>query len=157
MNRTTLLAGLLTGSFAATMAASFVTFANSIAPADVQVTKLSINEPLTDQPGDATEGRNVFADRKLGNCLACHANSDMKDKLFHGEVGPVLDGVAARWTPEQLRTIVVNSKLVFTENTVMPAFYSLDVGENVRENLVGETILTAQQVEDLVAYLATLN
>lgn len=138
------------------MAFSVCAFADLVAPQDVQVSQLSIAESLSGNPGDPIEGRNVFANRKLGNCLACHASRDLNDQLFHGEVGPALDGVAARWTPEQLRTIVVNSKLVFTELTVMPAFYSLDVGENVREDLKGKTILTAQQVEDVVAYLATL-
>jgi len=88
--------------------------------------------------------------------LACHANSDLNDQLFHGEIGPVLDGVASRWSEGQLRTILVNAKAVFTKDTVMPGFYSLDVGEDVREDLIGKTILTAQQVEDLVAYLSTL-
>ncbi len=143
--------------FLATMAVSIAALADTVAPADVEVAQLSITESLSGKPGDAVEGRKVFADRKLGNCLACHANSDLSEQLFHGEVGPSLDGVAARWKPEQLRTIVVNSKLVFTDLTVMPAFYSLDVGVNVREDLEGTTILTAQQVEDVVAYLATLN
>ena len=64
--------------------------------------------------------------------------------------------MAERWTPEELRAIVINSKAVFGEQTVMPGFYSLDVGVNVREDLVGKTILTAEQVESIVAYLATL-
>lgn len=142
--------------FIASIAVSLCALANDIAPQDVQVSQLNINESLSGQPGNPVEGRKVFADRKLGNCLACHANSDLAEQLFHGEVGPALDGVAKRWKPEQLRTIVVNSKLVFTELTVMPAFYSLDVGADVREDLIGKTILTAQQVEDVVAYLATL-
>lgn len=157
MIRTTLPAGLLLASLVTSMSVFVSALAEDVAPSDVQVTALSIEQPLTDQPGNAEEGREVFSNRQLGNCLACHANSDMKDILFHGEVGPVLDGVATRWKPEQLRTIVVNSRLVFTDLTVMPAFYSLDVGEDVREDLQGTTILTAQQVEDLVAYLATLN
>ena len=57
---------------------------------------------------------------------------------------------------EIVRTIVVNAKAVFTKETVMPGFYSLEVGEDVRKDLVGKTILTAQQVEDVVAYLTTL-
>src|SRR3546814_14565870 len=75
-------------------------------------------------------------DRKLGNCLACHANSDLSEQLFHGGVGPSLDGAGERWTPEQLRAIVVDSKAVFGEQSVMPGFYSLDVGVNVRKALV---------------------
>jgi sulfur-oxidizing protein SoxX len=115
-----------------------------------------VSKSLTGKPGDVAEGRKAFANRKLGNCLACHANSDMSEQLFHGEVGPPLDGVASRWSEEQLRAIVVNSKAVFGEQTVMPGFYSLDVGKHVRKDLIGKTILTAEQVESIVAYLGTL-
>jgi len=130
--------------------------ADITAPADVEIKELSVDKPLTGEAGNAESGREIFANRKQGNCLACHANSDMADQLFHGEVGPALDGVAGRWNEGQLRTILVNAKAVFTEQTVMPGFYTLEVGEDVREDLVGKTILTAQQIEDLVAYLATL-
>ena len=67
-----------------------------------------------------------------------------------------LDGVGDRWSPEQLRAIVVNSKAVFGPQTVMPGFYSLDVGAHVADEFKGKTILTADQVESIVAYLATL-
>ncbi len=140
---------------AATAVVQFAVAAET-APGDVEIKNLSIDQPLTDTAGDAVSGKDVFSNRKLGNCLACHANSDMKDQLFHGEIGPGLDGVASRWNEGQLRTILVNAKAVFTEDTVMPGFYSLEVGEDVRENLIGKTILTAQQIEDLVAYLSTL-
>jgi sulfur-oxidizing protein SoxX len=140
----------------AALAMTGLVVADVTSPEDVKIENLAISMPLTSQPGSAEEGRNVFANRKLGNCLACHANSDMADQLFHGEVGPSLDGAGTRWKPEQLRTIVVNAKAVFSDQTVMPGFYSLDVGENVREDLIGKTILTAQQIEDLVAYLETL-
>jgi len=130
--------------------------AGETAPADVEIKDLSVDKPLTDQAGNAESGREIFSNRKQGNCLACHANSDMADQLFHGEVGPNLDGVASRWKEGQLRTILVNAKAVFTDETVMPGFYTLEVGEDVREDLIGKTILTAQQIEDLVAYLATL-
>ena len=62
------------------------------APADVEIKDLVIENSLTGSAGDPAEGRKVFADRKLGNCLACHANSEMADQQFHGEVGPSLDG-----------------------------------------------------------------
>ena len=62
----------------------------------------------------------------------------------------------SRWTPAQLRAIVIDSKVVFGPDTVMPGFYSLKVGKNPRKDLVGKTILSAAQVEDIVAYLATL-
>ena len=130
--------------------------AMDMAPTDVKVVDGKVAESLTGKPGDVAEGRKFFADRKLGNCLACHANSDMSEQLFHGEVGPPLDGVAERWSEAELRAIVVNSKAVFGEETVMPGFYSLDVGKHVRKDLVGKTILTAEQVESIVAYLGTL-
>lgn len=130
--------------------------AGEIGPKEVAFVDYAVPEPLTGEAGDPAEGRKVFADRKLGNCLACHQNSEMSEQLFHGEVGPPLDGVASRWSPEQLRAIVVNSKEVFGPDTVMPAFYSLEVGKHVREDLVGKTILSAAEVEAVVAYLATL-
>jgi len=131
-------------------------YADTTAPGDVKIENLAVADSLTGQSGDVVEGRKIFANRKQGNCLACHVNSEMQEHLFHGGVGPSLDGVGARWQPAMLRTIVVNAKAVFTDETVMPGFYSLDVGENVRKDLIGKTILSAQQVEDVVAYLATL-
>lgn len=130
--------------------------AEDIAPAAVQVKEGAVTASLTGAAGDPVAGRKIFANKKLGNCLACHANKDMSKQLFHGEVGPPLDGVASRWKPEELRAILVNSKAVFGPNTVMPGFYSLDVGKNVRKDLIGKTILSAEQVEAIVAYLTTL-
>lgn len=118
--------------------------------------ELEVAKSLTGKPGDATKGADVFSNRKLGNCLACHANMAMNNQLFHGDVGPELDGVGDRYSEGQLRAIVIDSKMVFGEETVMPGFYSLKVGVNVREQSVGKTILSAEQVEDLVAYLVTL-
>ncbi|WP_206454809.1 sulfur oxidation c-type cytochrome SoxX [Aurantimonas marina] len=127
------------------------------APTDVAFTDMAVTESLAGQPGDPEKGREIFADRSLGNCLACHANKDLSGQLFHGTVGPAMDGVATRWEPAQIRAIVANAKQVFGEQTVMPGFYTLDVGVNVAEKFKGKTILTAQEVEDVVAYLGTLN
>ncbi len=127
-----------------------------ISPDDVPFDgSMQVNESLTGKAGDPTEGRKVFANRKLGNCLACHAASDQSDQLFHGEVGPSLDGVASRYPEGLLRTLVINAKKVFSERTVMPGFYSNEQGARVAEKFKGKTILTAQQVEDVVAYLTT--
>lgn len=125
-------------------------------PKDVRFDETMVKASLTGEPGNAATGRKTFADKKLGNCLACHQNKDMSDQQFHGEVGTPLDGVAERWKLEELRAIVVNSKKVFGPETVMPGFYTLDVGVNVAKPFQGKTILTAQQVEDIVAYLGTL-
>lgn len=130
--------------------------AQIVAPQDVKIKDNAVAVSLIGKPGDAAAGRKFFVDKKLGNCLACHADKDLSKELFHGDVGPSLDGVASRWTPEQLRAIVVNAKAVFGPQTVMPGFYSLDVGKNVRKDLVGKTILSADQVEGIVAYLSTL-
>jgi len=130
--------------------------ASTTAPGDVVIENLSVDNPLTDVAGDPVKGKAIFINRKQGNCLACHANSDMNDQLFHGGVGPSLDGAGGRWTEGQLRTILVNAKAIFTEQTVMPGFYSLDVGADVRKDLIGKTILEAQQIEDLIAYLSQL-
>ena len=79
----------------------------------------------------------------------------MPEESFHGEVGPEMTGAADRWSAEELRGIVSNSKMMF-EGTIMPAFYR-DTGlERPLEKFAGQTILTAQQVEDVVAYLQTL-
>lgn len=126
------------------------------APNDVTFDDMKVSQSLTGQPGDPEKGRLVFSDRRLGNCLACHANADMKKELFHGEIGPDLTGVAGRYDETQLRAIVVNAKQVFGERTIMPAFYRIIEGQRVREDLIGKPILTAEQVEDLVAYLTTL-
>ncbi|MDP2122493.1 MAG: sulfur oxidation c-type cytochrome SoxX [Hoeflea sp.] len=135
---------------------STAALASEIAPEAVEFTDDGVVASLTGTPGDPAEGAKVFKNTGLGNCLACHVNADMESDQFHGDVGPPLDGVASRWDEPLLRAIVVNSKVVFTDETVMPGFYSLEVGKGVAENFVGKTILTAQQVEDVVAYLVTL-
>ncbi len=142
---------------AASLTVAGSALAETVAPDDVKIEDMEIAVSLSGQPGDAVVGRETFADRKKGNCLACHVNSDLSEQLFHGEVGPALDGVADRWTPEQLRAIVVDSKQVFGEQTIMPGFYSMNVGINVAEDHKGKTILSAQDVEDVVAYLTTLS
>lgn len=133
-----------------------VAYAEDVAPNNVKFADNSVAESLTGKPGDAAAGAKVLVDRKLGNCLACHQVSAQSKELFHGDVGPSLDGAGSRWKPEELRAIVTDSKQVFGPETVMPGFYSLNVGVNVRKDLVGKTILTAEQVEDVVAYLETL-
>lgn len=131
-------------------------WAADIAPSDVAFDEYgAVAAALTQTPGDAANGAKVFANRKLGNCLACHANADMSDAPFHGEVGPPLDGVGSRWEAAELRGIVSNSKMTFPD-TIMPAFYINAGYERALEKFEGKPILSAQDVEDLVAYLMTL-
>lgn len=132
-----------------------VAMAGAVKPADVAFADGTIESSLTGVAGDAVAGRSVFANRKQGNCLACHTNGDLSEESFHGEVGPPIDGVADRWSEAELRAIVTNSKMVF-EGTIMPAFYVDSGFERPLEDFAGQSILTAQQVEDVVAYLMTL-
>ena len=148
MNTKVVLAAI--AAFAASAA-----IAEGVKPMDVAFADGVVEASLTGQAGDAVEGRKVFMNRKLGNCLACHQNSDMMEQPFHGEVGPPLDGAADRWTPGELRGIVSNAKQMFPD-TIMPAFY-IDAGyTRALEKFEGKSILSAQQVEDVVAYLQTL-
>lgn len=137
------------------MLAGSSAFAADVMPANVVFNDGVVGAALTAQAGDPAAGRKVFMNRKLGNCLACHANEDMSDQSFHGEVGPALDGVADRWEAAELRGIVVNSKMMF-EGTIMPAFYKDGGFERNLKKFQGKSILNAQQVEDVVAYLLTL-
>lgn len=111
---------------------------------------------LTAEPGNAERGREWFQNRKLGNCLACHQNDELAEQPFHGEVGPELNGVADRYSTAALRGIVVNSKIALSEETMMPSFYRKKNGARPAKDFKDKSILTAQQVEDVVAYLLTL-
>lgn len=129
--------------------------AGEVAPGDVEIVDGAITTSLTGEPGDPVRGKAAFTGRKLGNCLACHQVTELMDEQqFHGEVGPALDGIGDVYSAAELRAQVVNSKAA-NPQTIMPAFYR-DTGLNrVRKGFEG-TILTAQQVEDIVAYLTTL-
>jgi sulfur-oxidizing protein SoxX len=116
----------------------------------------TIPAPLTSEPGDPAAGKKVVIDRRLGNCLSCHEISTLRSQEFHGEIGPPLVGAGGRWDRATLRMIVVNPKKVFGPQTVMPAFFRIDGLNRVRPEFAGKPILTAQQVEDVLAYLATL-
>ncbi len=133
-----------------------VASAEAVAPDKVMIDDMTVGQSLTGQAGSAEAGRKTFASRKLGNCLACHANADLKNELFHGQVGPPLDGVADRYEVPQLRAILVNSKMVFGEQTIMPSFYKVFNGQRTQEKFHNKTILSAEQVEDIITYLTTL-
>ena len=139
---------------ASTLGVSAV-LAETLAPMQVAYVDGAVEQSLTGVAGDAAAGRDVFANRKLGNCLACHMNEDWSEQSFHGEVGPPLDGVGERWSVAELRGIVSNSKMMFPDS-IMPAFYVDDGFVRPLESFAGKSILTAQQVEDVVAYLQTL-
>ena len=130
-------------------------FARAAETIKLDVVDGALPKSLTSAPGSADAGQQVFLNRTLGNCLACHQVSSLKSEEFHGQVGPSLDGVASRYSEAQLRLIVANPKLIFAD-TVMPAFYRNEGLNRVRPEFVGKSILTAAQVEDVVAFLETL-
>ncbi len=115
----------------------------------------AIQQSLTGKPGDAAEGVKTFTNRKLGNCLGCHQVTALAKEPFHGEIGPSLDGVAGRYSEAQLRMQVVNAK-VLNPDTIMPAFYRTEGLHRVLDNFKDKPILTAEEVENVVAYLKTL-
>lgn len=136
----------------------------------------AINEALSDKPGDPEKGLQWMAHRRLGNCLACHEISAVLERAEktpnievtnlagqtssqplgnHGEIGPSLDGIASRYSEGELRMLVVDPKAVFPD-TIMPAFHKNSGFTRVHPDCQGLTILSAQQVEDVVAFLGTL-
>jgi len=113
--------------------------------ADYKIEGDGIPKPLTSEPGSAARGRALLAKREAATCLKCHSIKD-KDFAGGGSKGPALDGVGANLTPAQLRLSVVDLSRV-TRNTEMPSFHKSG-GDAPK--------LSAQEVEDVVAFLRTL-
>ena len=120
-----------------------------------KITDDAIKASLTGKAGDAAKGKKLAVNRKKGNCLACHVISDLKDQPFHGDVGPSLDGVADRYSEGEIRLRIVNPK-TSNEDTIMPAFYRTKGLFRLIKKFKGKTVLSAQEVEDLVAYMMTM-
>lgn len=137
-------------------------YAGDVAPGDVKFDGYEVAESLTGTPGNPEEGRKILTTKSMGNCVSCHAAEAYEDVPFHGEVGPWLDGAGERWSEAELRGILVNAKMAF-EGTVMPAFYKIDGFTRPGNAYTGKAaegaldpLLSAQQIEDVVAYLLTL-
>jgi sulfur-oxidizing protein SoxX len=115
----------------------------------------AINAPLGDLKGNARLGRQIAIDAHKGSCLACH-EMPIPEEPFHGNIGPSLIGVATRLTEGQLRLRIVDEKQINPE-TIMPGYYRHPKHFTlVSDDYEGKTFLTAQEVEDVVAYLLTL-
>lgn len=148
---------------ALTAAAALATPAVSeVAPGDVVFADGAVAQSLTGVPGDAQNGITIMTTNALGNCVACHTINALPDVQFPGNIGPELDGAAGRWSEAELRGIVSNAKMTF-DGTFMPAFYKTTgfirpgnaySGKAAPDDL--PPILTAQQIEDVVAFLLTL-
>lgn len=137
-------------------------FAEEILPTAVSFDEGAVSQSLSGVAGDAANGRLIVGDKGQGNCVACHQVSDLAAVPFQGNIGPMLDGAGDRWNAAELRGIVANAKIMF-EDSMMPSFYKTDgftrPGNAYTGKAADETfgpLLTAQQVEDVVAYLGTL-
>ena len=120
----------------------------------VIVDEVSIPKSLTGKAGDPKKGRALAINRKKGNCLACHS-MPIPEQQFHGETGPSLYGVGNRLAEGELRMQLVNSK-VTNPDTMMQSYYRTFGFATPLKKFVGKTVLSAQEVEDIVSYLKTL-
>ena len=105
-------------------------------------------------PGDATRGRAIVANRQVGLCLLCHT-APIPEERFQGNLAPDLAGAGDRWTESQLRQRIMDSSTL-NPDTIMPSYYKTEGLTRVTPAQSGKPILTTQQIEDVVAYLATL-
>ena len=119
-----------------------------------EVTGDSIPKSLTGMKGDPARGRAVVANRQVGLCLLCHTGPIPEEK-FQGTLAPDLKGAGTRWSEGQLRYRIVDASRA-NPDTIMPPYYRVHDLTQVAPAFAGKPILTAEQVEDVVAYLATL-
>lgn len=114
----------------------------------------AILQSLTGRPGDAQRGRAIVASRTKGLCLLCHTGP-IPEERFQGNLAPPLDGAGRRLSEGQLRLRIVDSRRV-TATSIMPSYHRVDGLYRVGAAWQGKPVLTAAEVEDVVAYLLTL-
>ena len=120
-----------------------------------EVKDYAIEDPLCGLDGDALRGKQVVSDSHLGNCLACH-QLPIPGIEAYGTIGPPLQGLASRLTEAQIRVRIVDTRNI-NPMSIMPGFYrDPRLINRPGKPYRGKTFLTAQQVEDVIAYLVTL-
>jgi sulfur-oxidizing protein SoxX len=117
------------------------------------VTGDAIPASLTGAPGDATRGRALVLER-TSTCILCHSGP-FPEQRFQGDVAPSLAGAGSRWSEGELRLRLVDASRL-NAATIMPSYYRNDGLSRVGRAWQGKTILSAEQIEDMVAYLVTL-
>ena len=105
-------------------------------------------------PGDVARGQTIVANRQEGLCLLCHS-APLGDARVQGNLAPSLAGAGVRWSASQLRQRVANAR-TFNPDSIMPSYASTVALNRVAPALLGQPLLNAQQIEDVVAYLLTL-
>ena len=113
----------------------------------------AIPKSLTGEPGDPARGRDLVVKRE-STCLLCHSGP-FPEQRFQGDLSPNLKGTGARWSEGELRLRLVDATRL-NPATIMPSYYRLDGLTRVAPNFRGKPVLTAEQIEDVVAYLKTL-
>ena len=113
----------------------------------------SIPASLTGAKGDAARGRTIVANRQVGLCLLCHSGP-FSEERFQGDLAPDLRN-SARLTEGQIRQRIVDPTKV-NPQSIMPAYYKSEGLTRVAPAYRGKTVLTPEQIEDVVAYLITL-
>ena len=119
---------------------------------ETQIVGDAIPSPLSEASAIAARGKTVFMDREGGHCVLCHAIEGLEAE-FQGNVGPDLSAVGERLSPGQLRLRIVDYQIV-RPGTLMPSYYRIHDLYQVGEEYQDQPILTAIEVEDLVAYLS---
>ena len=114
----------------------------------------AILRPLTREPGDAARGRAIVTNRQQRLCLLCHSGPFPEVRL-QGTLAPSLAGAGSRWSAAQLRLRIVDASRI-NPNTIMPPYYRIEELSGVAPSYAGKPILSAEQVEDVVAFLDTL-
>jgi sulfur-oxidizing protein SoxX len=117
----------------------------------------AIPAPLTGASayvGDPARGRAIVMNRQVGLCLLCHSGP-FPEERFQGDLAPDLNGVGGRLSAGQLRLRIVDSGRVDAA-TIMPAYYRTEGLTRVASAFQGKPVLSAEQIEDVVAFLATL-
>jgi sulfur-oxidizing protein SoxX len=117
------------------------------------VVRDGIPDPLTGSPGDAARGRALVLDR-VSTCILCHSGP-FPETRFQGDLAPSLAGAGSRWSESQLRLRLVDASR-FNPATIMPSYYRVEGLQRVGKNWQGKPILSAEQIEDIVAYLVSL-
>jgi sulfur-oxidizing protein SoxX len=115
---------------------------------------VELTTPLTALPGDAVRGRAVVASRQSGLCLLCHSGP-FPEERFQGNLAPELSGIAQRLSGGELRARIVDARRLNPE-TIMPPYFSTDGLARVAGSFAGQTLLSAQQIEDVIVYLQSL-
>jgi sulfur-oxidizing protein SoxX len=114
----------------------------------------AIPQSLTGKAGDPERGRAIIVNRQVGLCLLCHAGPYPEER-FQGTLAPDLEGTGSRWSQGELRLRIVDASR-FNLETIMPSYYRTEGLVRVAPAFEGEPLLTAEQIEDVVAHLATL-